>query len=68
MGTTQTPSIIDREIGYLRKTLLMDLEECAVASLAAMDDPRNVPGLEQIGAKAAAAQIKAEQFPTGFDV
>ena len=39
-----------------------------IAALAAMDDPGNMPLLDEIGRLAAARQVAEDQFPEGFDL
>jgi hypothetical protein len=39
-----------------------------LATIAEMDNPAGMDDLAEIGAKAAAKQVKAEHFPPGFDI
>lgn len=65
-------------ISYLRynvaltQTSLTDLglklDDAAVGSLSAMDDPDNMTTLQDIGARAAKRQVGCEDFPANFDL
>jgi hypothetical protein len=55
-----------------QKWLKTEVEiECGpekLAKIAEMDNPAGMDDLAEIGAKAAAKQVKAEHFPPGFDI
>lgn len=53
---------------WMKETLNVDMTEAELKSLAAMDDPKNVSLLNEVGGKAAAAQIVADHFSPAFDV
>jgi hypothetical protein len=46
----------------------MSFADEKIANLSAMDDPDNMKTLQEIGAKAAKQQMRAEDFPSGFDL
>jgi len=53
---------------WVQSTLGLTMSEEELSSLAAMDNPKNVALLSEVGTKAAATQIDAAHFPTVFDV
>lgn len=58
-------------VGLTKNTLTelgMSFADEKIASLSAMDDPDNMKTLQEIGAKAAKQQMRAEDFPSGFDL
>lgn len=46
----------------------MSFADEKIANLSAMDDPDNMKTLQEIGAKAAKQEMRAEDFPSGFDL
>lgn len=56
------------ERDWLQHTLNLAFTEAEVNSLFAMDQPKNVAILAQLGATAGLAQVKAEHFPATFDL
>jgi Patatin-like phospholipase len=46
----------------------MAFDDEKVEGLSAMDDPGNMKTLQEIGAKAAKQQLRAEDFPSNFDL
>jgi uncharacterized protein len=46
----------------------MEFDDEKVEGLSAMDDPGNMRILQEIGAKAAKRQLRAEDFPANFDL
>jgi uncharacterized protein len=46
----------------------MEFDDEKVEGLSAMDDPGNMKTLQEIGAKAAKRQLRAEDFPSNFDL
>jgi Patatin-like phospholipase len=46
----------------------MAFDDQKVEGLSAMDDPGNMKTLQEIGAKAAKHQLRAEDFPSNFDL
>jgi predicted acylesterase/phospholipase RssA len=46
----------------------MEFDDEKVEGLSAMDDPSNMKILQEIGAKAAKQQLRAEDFPSNFDL
>ena len=46
----------------------MEFDDEKVEGLSAMDDPGNMKTLQEIGAKAAKQQLRAEDFPSNFDL
>jgi len=46
----------------------MEYEDEKVEGLSAMDDPGNMKTLQEIGTKAAKQQVRAEDFPSNFDL
>jgi Patatin-like phospholipase len=46
----------------------MAFDDEKVEGLSAMDDPRNMKTLQEVGAKAAKQQLRAEDFPSNFDL
>jgi predicted acylesterase/phospholipase RssA len=65
-------------IGYLRYNVTLAKDVLAnlgfnftddkIETLSAMDDPGNMTTLQEIGAKAAKRQVRAEDFPANFDL
>ena len=58
-------------VGLTKDTLTelgMSFADEKIASLSAMDDPDNMKTLQEIGAKAAKQQMRAEDFPSSFDL
>jgi len=65
-------------IGYLRynvsltpaslERLNLQLDAAKIEGLSAMDDPANMPILEEIGARGAAQQIRSQDFPSNFNL
>lgn len=53
---------------WISDMLKMKMDEDELAGLAAMDDPGNLDQLADLGAKAAAMQIRPEHFSDGFDI
>ena len=56
------------EAGWFREHLGLDWSEKDVVALAAMDEPANMPKLDQVGKTAGIALIKDEHFPAAFDL
>jgi uncharacterized protein len=46
----------------------MEFDDEKIEGLSAMDDPGNMKILQEIGAKAAKRQLRAEDFPSNFDL
>ncbi len=46
----------------------IDLPDAKFESLSAMDDPANMPTLQDVGARAAKQQVRGEDFPSNFDL
>ena len=46
----------------------MEFDDEKIEGLSAMDDPGNMRTLQEIGAKAAKQQVRAEDFPSNFDL
>lgn len=46
----------------------MEFDDEKIEDLSAMDDPGNMKILQEIGAKAAKQQLRAEDFPSNFDL
>ncbi len=42
--------------------------DCAAFETLSMDDPANMPTLQDIGARAAKQQVRGEDFPSNFDL
>jgi uncharacterized protein len=65
-------------INYLRYNIALtkesltplgiDLPDAKFESLSAMDDPANMPTLQDVGARAAKQQVRGEDFPSNFDL
>ena len=65
-------------INYLRYNITLskesltplgiDLPDAKFESLSAMDDPANMPTLQDIGARAARQQVRGEDFSSNFDL
>lgn len=53
---------------WLTDNLGVTIADAECEALTAMDAPDNVRKLADLGAKAAAAQVKTEHFPTAFDI
>ncbi|MBN1220269.1 MAG: patatin-like phospholipase family protein [Anaerolineae bacterium] len=53
---------------WLKDNLNVDLAEEETASLFAMDNPKNVEKLSDLGAIAASVQVKEDHFPAIFDL
>jgi hypothetical protein len=53
--------------GWLRNNLNIEMNDKDAASLFAMDNPKNVQMLSDLGTKAAAIQINEAHFPATFD-
>ena len=56
------------ESEWLKNKLGIELDEAEAASLYAMDNPKNVEKLSELGTTAAAVQVKGEHFPATFDI
>ena len=46
----------------------IDLPDAKLESLSAMDDPANMPTLQDVGARAAKQQVRGEDFPSNYDL
>jgi len=46
----------------------MEFDDEKIEGLSAMDDPGNMKTLQEIGTKAAKQQVRAEDFPSNFDL
>lgn len=53
---------------WIKENLGLDLTQEEVNALPPMDNPQNVSVLADVGAKAAATQVKEEHFPAAFDL
>ena len=53
---------------WFREYLDLDWPEADVAALAAMDEPKNMPKLDEVGIAAGTKLMKAEHFPAAFDL
>jgi hypothetical protein len=53
---------------WIEQHLGLELPEEEVHGLIAMDQPKNVRQLGNLGATAAAVQIKEDHFPAAFDI
>lgn len=53
---------------WLKDNLEVDMNEELVRSLMAMDQPKNLQTLAELGTIAAKKQIKEDHFPAGFDL
>jgi hypothetical protein len=53
---------------WIKDNLQIDLTEEQVNGLLAMDNPKNVDRLDQLGTEAAKAQVQQKHFPKGFDI
>jgi hypothetical protein len=53
---------------WLKETLGLDIADKDLAGLHAMDNPRNLSQLADVGAQAAQQQIQPNHFPAAFDV
>ncbi len=53
---------------WIKQHIGVELDEKSVKGLAAMDQPKNVVQLANLGATAAAVQMKDSHFPTAFDL
>jgi predicted acylesterase/phospholipase RssA len=56
------------EAEWFREHLGIDWSDKDVAALAAMDEPANMPKLDQVGKTAGASLIKDQHFPAAFDL
>jgi hypothetical protein len=56
------------ETAWIKQYLGLELPEEEVNGLIAMDQPKNVRQLGNLGATAAAVQIQEDHFPAGFDI
>jgi hypothetical protein len=56
------------ETDWLKDKLAIDRTPEACAKVAAMDDPKNMDELAEIGGLAAKTQVKPEHFPQAFDI
>ncbi|HEX9922359.1 MAG TPA: patatin, partial [Anaerolineae bacterium] len=56
------------ETAWIKQYLGLELPEEEVNGLIAMDQPKNVRQLGNLGTTAAAVQIKEDHFPTVFDI
>jgi len=53
---------------YLHGVLELDLPTKAIEPLSSMDDPENMPLLQEIGRIAGRRQVRSEDFPAYFDL
>jgi hypothetical protein len=53
---------------WMKENLQLDLTEEQVNGLLAMDNPKNVDLLAEVGRKAAAVQVQEQHFVKGFDI
>jgi len=53
---------------WLKETLSLDIADSDLVGLDAMDDPRNLSQLADLGAEAAKRQIRPAHFPEAFDI
>ncbi len=53
---------------WLKENLEIEMDEGLVRSLMAMDQPKNLTTLAELGMIAAQKQMKPEHFPSGFDL
>jgi hypothetical protein len=53
---------------WLKEHLDVEMDEALVKSLMAMDKPKNLAVLADLGTTAAKKQMKEEHFPAEFDV
>jgi uncharacterized protein len=67
MGTYARYNVL-LETGWLKNQLSIDRTPDALAKIAAMDDPKNMDDLADIGRLAAAKQVKPGHFPAAFDI
>ena len=56
------------EQNWLKTEVEIEYRPEKLAKIAEMDNPAGMDDLAEIGAKAAAKQVKAEHFPPGFDI
>ena len=56
------------EADWFRENLDLDWPNADVAALTAMDEPKNMPKLDEVGVAAGAKLIKQEHFPAAFDL
>ena len=56
------------ERDWFREHLGLDWAEKDVVALAAMDEPANMPKLDEVGKTAGARLVKDEHFPAAFDL
>jgi hypothetical protein len=54
--------------GWLKREINVDMDPEEVGSLFAMDQPKNVNKLAELGTTAGLVQVKADQFPASFDL
>jgi len=54
--------------GWLKREINVDMDPEEVGSLFAMDQPKNVDKLAELGATAGSVQVKADHFPASFDL
>ena len=53
---------------WLKDELSLDIADRDLAGLDAMDNPRNLTQLEELGVNAAEQQVRPEHFPRAFDI
>lgn len=56
------------DAAWIKENLDFEVDENVVKGLAAMDNPKNVQELVELGDAAAAKQVKPQHFPKAFDV
>ncbi len=56
------------EADWFREHLDLDWPDADVVALAAMDEPKNMPKLDEVGAIAGTKLIRDEHFPAAFDL
>ena len=54
--------------GWLKREIKVDMDPEEVGSLFAMDQPKNVGKLDDLGITAGLAQVKVDHFPANFDI
>jgi hypothetical protein len=53
---------------WLKREINVEMDPEEVGSLFAMDQPKNVGKLDELGTAAGLVQIKGEHFPANFDI
>jgi hypothetical protein len=56
------------DMGWIKENIGVELDDKLVKGLTAMDNPKNIEELAELGEAAAAKQMEESHFPKGFDV